>query len=315
MSTETKKTTAYKTKNWSEYNKSLVKRGSITLWINEKALKDWLSQNSSGRKGRPMLYSDGCIELFLTIGSFFHLPLRATQGYLESLFSLLKVDLPVPDYTCVSKRSKSLEIKLVKNRNGSLELVLDATGLKNTGEGEWLTRTHGKTKRRGWRKLHIAMDPKTFGIVAVELTESNKADGKLLAPLLENVDSVDKVYADAAYMYKECFDAVADKGGEALIDLRSNTSLAREPTSEGLKQRNKIVNRIQELGGKEEWKKESGYHKRSLVETQMYRWKQILGPKLRARKFENQVVEAKIKANILNQLTALGMPKTQAVPV
>ena len=120
------------------------------------------------------------------------------------------------------------------------------------------------------------------------------------------------VYADAAYMARECFDVVADKGGRAVIDVREGTALARF-TSQGLRQRNRILRDIWASGGKKRWREKSGYHRRSLIETQIGRWKKMLGGTLTSRKFVNQKVEAKIKARILNQITALGMPTSEAI--
>ena len=187
-------------KNWSEYNRSLINRGNITVWINEDIANHWKAPPEK-KNGRPFLYSDHYIEAALTIGFLFGLSLRTTQGFLEGLISMLKLDLPVPHFTRLCRRSKSLNINYkVKKSRGPIDLVIDSTGLKVYGEGEWKMRVHGKSKRRGWKKVHLAVDPKNFQIVSMKLTDSKKADGKVLSPLLDSVKKIRKVYADAAYI-------------------------------------------------------------------------------------------------------------------
>lgn len=304
------KKVTYKIQNWSKYNQSLINRGNITLWFSEDTIDGWFAL-PSGKSGRPNYYSDQCIELALTIRALYNLPLRTTQGFLMGLLELLGVALPVPHYSRLSRRAKMLKINYkISNKNKNINIVIDSTGLKIYGEGEWKVRVHGKDKRRTWRKLHLAINPDNFQIESLKLTKSNVTDGTVLPELVSTIGKINNAYADAAYMYKECFDAIDTHGGTALIDLRGGTSLAKKP-SPGLVQRNRIVEEIWNCGNcKKTWKKQSGYHKRSLVETQMFRFKQILGAKLSSRKFENQVIEAKIKSLILNQMTALGMPKT-----
>lgn len=305
---------SYKIQNWSTYNRSLINRGNLTLWFSDDAIDTWFA-NPNGKRGRDNFYSDNAIILALTLKSVFGLTLRSTQGFLEGLVELMGIALPIPDYTRLSRRAKNLDIKFTeKNKNKNLDLVIDSTGLKVYGEGEWKMKIHGKDKRRTWRKLHLAVDPNTFEIVAMELTESNKADGKIMSQLIEELEDLNNVYADAAYMYQECFDAIDDKGGTAFIDLRSGTSLAKNP-SNGLKQRNKIVKKIWASKSKDEWKKKSGYHRRSLVETQMFRFKKILGQHLSSRSMATQQIEAKIKCSILNKMSSLGMPKTKAIKI
>jgi IS5 family transposase len=221
---------SYKIQNWSTYNRSLINRGNITLWFSEDVIENWFAE-SCGKRGRSTFYSDQVIILALTLKSLYGLPLRATQGFLEGLLLLMGLELPVPDYTRLCRRGKDLKINYrTSTRSKNLDLVIDSTGLKVYGEGEWKMKIHGKDKRRTWRKLHLAVDPDTFEIVAMKLTESNKHDGKIMPSLLEDFSSLGKVYADAAYMEKDCFDAIADRGGTGVINLRSGTSLAKNPS-------------------------------------------------------------------------------------
>jgi len=250
----------------------------------------------------------------LSLQAVFALPLRMTQGFLASLLAIMKLDLPVPDYSsmCRRRRHVDVSIDMLPKRKGTIDLVVDATGLKVYGEGEWKTRVHGKDKRKTWRKLHLAMDADNFQIKAMELTASNIHEGKCFPALAEQIDAIGDMYADTAYMSQECFDAIAAKGGRAVIDVKEGTALASE-TSQGLRQRNRLLRDIWASGGKKRWKERSGYHRRSLIETQISRWKKILGGTLTSRTFANQKVEARIKALILNQITALGMPDTTRI--
>lgn len=308
------KNVSYKTQNWSTYNRALINRGNITLWFSDDVIDGWIAE-STGKRGRPNFYSDQVIILALTLRSLYQLPLRATQGFLEGLLTLIGIELPVPDYSRLCRRGKDLKINYRSTKKSkNLDLVIDSTGLKVYGEGEWKMKIHGKDKRRTWRKLHLAVNPDTFEIVAMELTESNRHDGKIMPKLLEDFSSLGKVYADAAYMEKSCFDVIDSRGGTALIDLRSGTSLAKNP-SPGLIQRNRIVREIWEVSDKKEWKKNSGYHRRSLVETQMFRIKKILGQHLSSRLMSTQIAEAQIKCSILNKMSCLGMPKTRAFKI
>ena len=309
---------SYRIKNWSKYNKALVRRGDIQLWISDDVLAAWHAPKREGF-GRPQIYSDQCILLALTLQAVFGLTLRMTQGFLSSIVTLMGLKLPVPDYTVMCRRRRFLEVDLLVDKarksKRAIDVVVDATGLKVYGEGEWKMRVHGKGKRRTWRKFHLAMDTDSFQIVGEKLSTSERTEGEIFPELLQQTDAagkLGKVYADAAYRGKKCFDAVAKRGGEAIIDVPEGMSLASE-TSLGLRQRNRIMRTVWASGGKKQWREKSGYHRRSLVETQISRWKKIFGGTLSSRKLTNQRIEARIKAMILNQLTALGMPKSEAV--
>lgn len=200
-----------------------------------------------------------------------------------------------------------------KSKETPTDLVVDSTGLKIYGEGEWKMRTHGKQKRRTWRKLHLAVNPDGMTVIALELTEANVHDDSVMPDLLRDQSISGKVYADGAYISKSCFDSIVATGGQASIALRTGTGLVNKNPSPGQALRNKLIQEIRTAGGKIQWKKISGYHKRSLAETQMFRFKTILGGGLSNRLFANQVNEAKIKALILNKMTVLGMPESYLV--
>src|SRR5215467_2495001 len=149
-----KKKATYCIRNWSEYNASLKQRGSLTIWVSSEAIANWTTDELTGEPGASPTYTDLAIETMATIQSIYRLPGRQTQGFLQSVFELMKLNLSVPDHSTLSRRRRKLEIILpVKNLSNSLHLVVDSTGVKVYGEGEWKVRQHGVGKRRTWRNL------------------------------------------------------------------------------------------------------------------------------------------------------------------
>jgi hypothetical protein len=176
--------------NWSDYNKSLVKRGSLTVWFDQNTSESWLNTDTTKRRGRPAVYSDLAIEFCLTIKALFKLPLRATQGFVQSVLNLVGLPFQSPDYTSLCKRQKSLKIKTENpaSRNHRMHLVVDSTGLKVFGEGEWKVRKHGKEKRRTWLKLHLAVDESNSAIEAAMLTADDVHDSEALPDMLGQIN-------------------------------------------------------------------------------------------------------------------------------
>jgi hypothetical protein len=305
---------AYRVRHWKHYNRSLINRGSLTIWFPEGAVKNWYQKPQKNKKrGRSLTYSDTYIELALTIRTLFHLPLRATQGFLEGLIFLLGFNLKVSHCSRLSRRASTINVQLNTLKNKGKKptgLVIDSTGLKIFGEGEWKMRTHGKQKRRTWRKYHVSVNPATHEVTEIELTEANVHDCTVLPALLSTQKNVGKVYADGACSFKQGLDAIAQSGGIPSIPVRSGTTAVNKNPSPGQVLRNKLLQEIREAGGRIAWKKTSDHHRRSLVETHMFRLKTILGGKLRGRRFTNQKTEAKIMANVLNKMAQLGMPKS-----
>ena len=228
------------------------------------------------------------------------------------LMTLAGLKLSSPHFSLISKRMGDIRRKpLVIPRGEDIHVLVDSTGLKIFGEGEWKMRTHGKSKRRTWRKFHIGIDAKTQSIVACEITEANVHDGKMLTPLLEPIsDKVGAVTGDGAYDSKSNYGKVKGWGAVPVFPPPENATANKR--SDPL--RRSYVERIKELGDNEEarkmWKQEVGYHRRSLVETSMFRFKTIFGDRLSSRKFENQRAEALFKAYMLNKMTHLGMPNS-----
>ncbi len=195
----TKTKTVYRVKNWRDYDKSLVQRGSLTFWIDDEALKAWAYQGPP-QQGSQFDYSDLAIQMTLTIREVFRLTNRATEGLVQSLFQLLQVDLKAPDHSTLSRRGKTLKVTLPKRVQGELHLVLDSSGLKVYGEGEWKVRQHGWSKRRTWRKMHLAIDAGSGEIQAAILTEAGIHDAEVAPAMLQQVEQpIASVSADGSY--------------------------------------------------------------------------------------------------------------------
>lgn len=290
--------------NWSQYNRSLIHRGSLTFWVDSEAINNWLHPEHHGRRGRSLRNTDQSICTFLMLKGIFSLSLRATQGLLDSLFSLMKVPLCAPGYTCVSKRAGTLKVAYRQPPKGRItDLVIDSTGLKVFGEGEWKVRKHGSEKRRVWRKLHLAMDPATHDIVAAEVSLENVHDAEVLPTLLNPLRrTLGTVYADGAYDTRACHELIRRKGATACIPPRKNAGLWEEghPRNDAV-----LVMRKEE---QTHWKRTSGYHRRSLAETAMSRFKQLMTGKLSLRNYNNQVGEVMVYVSAINKLNALGLP-------
>lgn len=312
------KKTKYKVLNWSHYNQSLINRGSITFWLSEDCITKWCSQGLPGKKGRPEIYSDEAILCMLMIREVYGLPLRLLQGFLISLFTILRLNLPVPSYSQISRRSARLDKQLKKLfKNGGKEIVFDSSGLKVYGEGEWKIRIHGKSKRRTWRKIHIGIDPSSGEILLCELTKNSASDGSVACGLLNRMEGkISQAWGDGSYDDKRFRKKIFDMGGEAIVPPPENATY--KGSGEGWQRKRDLdIAAIHILGADGEarklWKKLIGYHKRSLAETTFSRIKRILGPNLKARRFDNQKVECQIKCLVMNKMLELGMPISELV--
>jgi hypothetical protein len=309
MATEPKRT--YQITNWREYNKSLVQRGDITIWFSGEALQRWGHANDQVKVGRPFVYSDTAVECLLTIRELLKLPYRQTEGFGRSLVTMLGVDVAIPDYSSLAKRAGKLDVALaVAGKQGRIDIVVDSTGLKVFGEGEWKMRTHGKSKRRTWRKLHLSVNPQTREIVAEVLTENSSHDADVIPELLSQVEqSVNKIYGDGSYDKWKVYEGLKSRQIQPVIPPQHNAKIKQHGncSAEALA-RDEAIRSIRQRG-RQGWKKEVGYHRRSLAETTMYRVKQISGSHLKNRVFENQQTEARLRCKIINRFTQLGMPQ------
>lgn len=301
-------TARYRVTNWPDYDAALVRRGSLTVWFTEDAVAGWHAPATGERGGQPT-YSAIAIETCLALRLVFHQPLRQTEGLMRSIADLLEVEIAIPDHTTLSRRGGGLTIlpKCVDHAE-PLHLLVDSTGLKIDGEGEWLDQKHGIRSRRRWRKLHLGLDAATHEIVAVELTPDDVADVSEIPELLDQIDAdVASLIADGAYDGETVYDAVIERYPEAMVTIPPRaTAVPNETTAT---QRDQHIATIAQHG-RIGWQRRSGYNRRSLVETAMYRYKTIVGRRLHARTLRNQRVEAKIGCNVLNRMTGLGMPVT-----
>jgi hypothetical protein len=283
----TKKTKSqYRIRNWRHYNKALVGRGSLTLWVDAQALDTWLDMNKAARRGRRRPSADAAILAALTLREVYHLPLRATEGMVSSLVRLLGLALPVPDYSTLSGRARTLEVSLARSRRIK-HLVVDSTGLKLYGEGEWKVRLRGWTQHPTWRKLHLSVDADSQHVVAALTTSKDVVDPRVLPRLLKAVEApVEHVLADGAYDGRGCYKAIHERGARAVIPPRKGSVLWKD---DYLKQRNANLRGVRELGA-EGWKRGVKYHRRPLVETAIFRLKTVFTDRLRSREVQRRTL-------------------------
>ncbi len=301
--------TQYRIRNWSAYNAALVARGSLTLWVDEKALQAWRYTGPTQR-GAQYVYAEAAITCVLTLRAVYPLALRATEGLVRSVFALLEVTLPVPSYSTLSRRAADLSVALgALPRSTPLHLVSDSSGFKVYGEGEWKVRQHGWSKRRTWRKLHLAVNEATGEIVAAVASEASVSADAVLPDLVEQVqEEIRQVSTDGAYDKRLCYDALAARGAKAVIPPRRDAKIWQHGNCTGAPwQRDENLRAIRHQG-RRRWKQDSGYHRRSLAETAFFRYKPLFGPTLHARTLPGQATELFIKAAALNRMTHLGMP-------
>jgi transposase len=304
-------TAKYRVTNWPEYDAALVRRGHLTVWFTEDAVAAWHAPATGERGGQP-IYSAIAIETGLALRLVFHQPFRQTEGLLRSIADVLEIDIAIPDHTTLSRRSGGLTILPKRiNRAEPLHLLIDSTGLKIYGEGEWLDQKHGIRSRRRWRKLHLGVDADTHEIVAVELTPDDVGDVSAIPDLLDQIDGdVASMTADGAYDGEAVYDAVAERHAEAAVIIPPRATAV--PGGTAATQRDQHLATIAKHG-RIKWQRSSGYNRRSLVETAMYRYKTIIGRRLHARTLADQRTEAKIGCNVLNRMTKLGMPASARV--
>ena len=216
----------YKTTNWPAYNEALKRRGSLTIWFDPEMIWD---ATPSGKRGRQQSYSDTAIQACLTMKVLFGMALRQTTGFVESLLHLIGLNWVVPDFSTLSRRQKTLAVNIpYRGSNGPLHLLIDSTGIKVEGEGEWNARKHGGPKRRVWRKIHLGIDEETLEVRAVEITGSHIGDAPVLPDLLNQIpadETIGSVTADGAYDTRKCHDAIAGRGAHAVIPPRKNAQL------------------------------------------------------------------------------------------
>ena len=295
--------------NWAAYDAALRRRGDLTIWVTPEAIAAW-TPPATGRRGRPVRYSDLAIEAGMLLRLAFGRPWRQTEGLLGSLMRLLGLELPVPDHTTFSRRSADLEVVSdLAKADGPVTVVIDSTGLKVFGTGEWHLEKIGGQARRSWRKLHLAVNPDTGEILASELTSNEEGDASLVRPLLDQIARpIGTVLADGAYDGEPVYRAVAahSPAAEVIIPPRS-TAVPSATTGNAPSQRDRHIQRIAECG-RLAWQRAVRYGRRSLGEVAMMRYKQVISRSLRARTLPTQKVEAAVGCKVLNIMATLGMP-------
>lgn len=304
----------YRLRNWSQYNESLKQRGALDVWIDKRALKSWQVKlpPARRRRGAQPIYSDLAISSTLMFGIVFGQRLRQTEGLARSVFKLMKINLPVPDYATLSRRGRRVKIKIPKRKyakHEKLVLVLDSSGLKVFGEGEWKVRQHGYARRRTWRKIHLAVTPQGE-LRAVELTPNSVHDSQTAPSLIDKeLAALKSVIGDSGYDARGVYRACMKRGVNQVIILpRRNARIWQHGNRAGTDHPRDINLRCIRRTSRKRWKERVGYHVRSLAETAVFRFKTIFGERLHARHLAQQGAEASIKVAALNRMFQLGMP-------
>jgi len=312
VSSQGARQTRYQVTNWREYNESLVRRGDITFWFDEDVIDAWEHDNAEWKVGRPYVYSDVAIETLLTLRELFRLPYRQTEGLGRSLAALMGANIAIPDFTSLQKRAAKMQVQInvAPAARQPIHVVVDSSGVKVYGEGEWKVRWHRLERRREWRKLHLAIDPQTQEIVAQVLTTSHAGDAGQVEPLLDQVQQpVEKFYGDGGYDHWHVYDALAQRRIAPIISLRKNASIRQHGNCAGSRlPRDESLRQIRRRG-RRNWKRQVGYHRRSLVETAFWRIKRSFGETLKNRHLDNQRTEAALRCKLLNHFAHLGLPK------
>ena len=299
----------YKVTNWRDYEAGLRKRGSLTIWFSDDAVEAWRAAPRTTPGGQAR-YSDLAIETSLILRTVFHQPLRQTEGLVGSLLELMGLDLPVPDHSTLSRRARTLAVA-PQAASGPVHLLVDSTGVKLSGPGEWLVEKHGTQRRRAWRKLHLGIDAKTGMIVASTLTSKEVDDAAELGALLDQVDDpLAAVVADGAYDQDRVYDDVAEHSAEAAVVVppRSTAVLSASAETDPT-QRDRHIQAIAEQG-RMSWQRTSGYNARAGAEGAMSRYKRIIGDTLRSHTRLTQEVETRIAVTVLNRMLDFGRPES-----
>ena len=297
-----------------KHNSILRRRGSLTLWITPEALAGWAAPRRKTRGGQPR-YSDLAIETTLMLGMVFGLRLRQSEGFLSSVLDMMALALPVPDHTTLSRRSRTWTPTARGNDRQNvagepIHVLVDSTGLKIYGAGQWLEEKHGTKARRGWRKLHLAVDAGSGEIIAHSLTDQETGDTSQLQPLLDQIsDEIGQFTADGVYDGYPTYDAVLRHSAGARVVIPPRSNAVERPTAQACCQRDDHIASMQ-IEGRLKWQASTGYGKRALVETAMDRYKGTIGPRLRARSLLAQQTETAIGVAILNRMLACGRPKS-----
>jgi hypothetical protein len=299
----------FRATNWAEHDAALRGRGSLTVWFTDAAIAAWKAAPRTTRGGQPR-YSELAITTALTLRAVFRLPLRQTEGLLSSIITQLGLDLAVPDHTTLSRRAETLELPRARAGTRPIHLLVDSTGLRLCGPGEWLVDKHRSRTRRSWRKLHIGVDADTGQIAASTLTTNDVDDASQVGPLLDQVaDLIASFTADGAYDQDGVYREVAARHPNAAVIVPPRSSAVPSATAETAPtQRDQHLRMIAERG-RMGWQKAFGYNWRALVEADIARFKRVIGGALRSRTDERRATEVAVAVSVLNRMLELGRPE------
>ena len=312
--------------NWRDYDESLRRRGSLTVWFSDEVIEAWKASPRTGRGGRPE-YSDLAILTGLTLKAVFRLAYRQTEGLIGSVIGLLGLDLAVPDHSTLCRRAETLEVPRPKPRGAGagaddaaggadggaepLHLLVDSTGLKLYGAGEWLVEKHGAKRRRSWRKMHLGVDADTGRIVAATLTDRDEDDAAQVGPLLDQVaEPVASVTADGAFDQDRVYADVAERHPDADVIVHPRSTAVPSATAETVPtQRDRHLQLIAEKG-RMGWQKATGYNARARAEAAISRYKRVIGDGLHSRTDRRRATEVNVGVHALNRMLELGRPES-----
>ena len=299
--------------NWPAYDASLRQRGSLTVWFTDEAIAAWAAEARTTRGGQSR-YSPLAILTALTLRVVFRLAYRQAEGLIGSIVGLLGLALPVPDHTTLSRRAATLDVPRPRNAGAGvggepLHLLVDSTGLKLCGKGEWLLEKHGTTTRRSWRMLHLGVDASTGRIVASTLTSKDVDDASQVDPLLDQVaGAVASFTADGAYDQDRGYAGVAERHPDAAVIVPPRATAVPSDTADSAPtQRDGHLQHIARHG-RMSWQNVSGYNTRARVEATMNRWKQVIGDEWRAHSDRRRATEVAVAVHALNRMLDLGRP-------
>ncbi len=302
-------------RSWHDYDASLRQRGSLTVWFTEEAIAAWQAEPRTTRGGQ-RTYSALAILTALALRAAFRLTLCQTEGLIGSVIRLLGLDLAVPDHSTLSRRAETLEVPRPRSSPGAepVHLLVDSTGLKLLGAGEWLHEKHGTKVRRSWRKLHLGMDAGTGQTVASLLTTHDADDGAQVGPLLDQVpDPIASFTGDGAYDQEGVAACIGARHPEAAIIVPPRANAVPSETAETAPtQRDGHLQHVEPRGspdiakhGRVAWQAASGYTKRARAETAMSRFKQVIGDGLRSHADERRATKVGVAVHVLNRMLAI----------
>lgn len=250
-----------------------------------------------------------------TLQEVYRLPLRGAEGLLASVLALMHCEVPVPCYATLCRRRRALPVRLPRLRRAEpLHLVVDSTGVKIYGEGEWKVRRFGWSKRRTWRKLHVGVDEATGEVVAAAVTTNASGDGQVLPVLLRQVGGeLKQVTGDGGYDDRQCYEAISGRKARAVIPPQQGARIWRHGNTKGERHdRDENLRHIRRHG-RAKWKRDYDYHRRSLAEVAVFRLKMVFGGRASARSFEGQASQLLVRCAALNRMTHAGMPDSYKV--